>query len=97
MTPIGPNLTLIIASSGSQGSLGVGGDLCQNFRGFEFRGDPNVYIQRKIQEAPVLENISSSALGPKTGSQEADFNFKPNCSDFDHFDKMVSSSMGWKG
>ena len=27
--------------------------LCQNFRGFEFRGDPNVYISREIQEVPV--------------------------------------------
>ena len=53
MTPIGPNLTLIIASSGSQGSLGVGGDLCQNFRGFEFRAVPIVYINRENQEVPV--------------------------------------------
>ena len=27
--------------------------LCQNFRGFEFRGVPNVYINREIQEVPV--------------------------------------------
>ena len=28
--------------------------LCQNFRDFEFCGDPNVYINRKNQEVPVL-------------------------------------------
>ena len=44
----------------------------------------------------VLENIQSLALGSKTGPQEADFNFKPKYSDFDHFDKIVSSSMGWR-
>ena len=45
----------------------------------------------------VLENIKSSALGSKTGLQDLDFNFKPKYNNFDHFDKMVSSSMGWKG
>ena len=44
----------------------------------------------------VLENIQSLALWSKTGLQEADFNFKPNYSDFDHFDKMVSSPMNWR-
>ena len=29
--------------------------LCQSFRGFVFRGDPNVYINRKIQDVPVLQ------------------------------------------
>ena len=26
----------------------------KNFRDFEFRGDPNVYINREIQEVPVF-------------------------------------------
>ena len=40
-------------------------DLCQNFRGFEFRGDPIVYIKREIQEVPVLcETITYFTLPP---------------------------------
>ena len=27
------------------------------FRDFEFRGDPNVYINREIQEVPVAKKI----------------------------------------
>ena len=34
--------------------------LCQSFRDFEFRGDPNVYINREIQEVPVLARILAS-------------------------------------
>ena len=44
---------LIFIISGCKGSLGVGGINVKNFRGFEFRGDPNVYIKREIQEVPV--------------------------------------------
>ena len=34
--------------------------LCQSFRDFEFLGDPNVYINREIQEVPVLARILAS-------------------------------------
>ena len=30
-------------------------DLWQNFRDFEFRGDPDVYINREIQGMPVMK------------------------------------------
>ena len=29
-------------------------DLCQNFRGFDIRGVPYVYINREIQGMPVV-------------------------------------------
>ena len=44
---------LILEFSCCKGTLGVGQGLWQNFRDFEFRGDPNVYINREIQEVPV--------------------------------------------
>ena len=30
-------------------------DLCQNFRGFDIRGVPYVYINREIQGMPVFQ------------------------------------------
>ena len=48
----------------------------------------------KTTHLGVLETIESLALGPKPGPQEDDFNSRPEFSDFDHFDKMLSSSKG---
>ena len=42
----------------------------------------------------VLETISSLSLRPKLGPQDDNFNSRPEYSDFDHFDKMLSGSMG---
>jgi len=43
--------------------------LCQNFRGFEFRGVPNVSINCEIQEVPVMDNKS-----PNTHKESIGYN-----------------------
>ena len=42
----------------------------------------------------VLEIILSLALEPKPGAEKGYLTFRPENSDFDHFDKMLSGSLG---
>ena len=44
------------------GNPAKGEDLCQNFRGFDFRGVPYVYINREIQGMSVIAKLGKIRL-----------------------------------
>ena len=56
--------SLVFEFSGWLPSLWVGVGHCQNFRGFDIRGVPYVYINREIQGMPV-QYVSVPWLEPK--------------------------------
>ena len=74
--------------------------LCQNFRDFEFRGDPNVYINREIQEVPVClscvcENLKKKNLAlPKSACKLWSISaniFKADSIYLENFDIIIPS------